>query len=302
MGIAFVVAAGGALAVYVYADRMVERHLRPATIELLERRFDSKVELAGLSVRVLPSLSIRGEGLTLRHQGRTDIPPVITIRAFTIEAGIRELWSRQIDRVHLEGLEIVIPPRRGQDMPTLASSKTPAPDDEPDVFIRELVTEASLLTIMPKREGKRPRVFQLRRLRFTDLEFSKPTPFEAALTNPTPEGEIAVVGAFGPWNGEEPSLTPIEGSFLFDADLGTIKGIGGTMHAEGTFNGPLEYIRTTGKTDTAGFHLSSGGAKFPLFVYYEAIVDGTNGDTTLETVEGRLGESENFCARGHCGG
>ena len=75
VAIAFVVAAGGALAVYVYADRMVERHLRPATIELLERRFDSKVELAGLSVRVLPSLSIRGEGLTLRHQGRTDIPP-----------------------------------------------------------------------------------------------------------------------------------------------------------------------------------------------------------------------------------
>ena len=182
-------------------------------------------------------------------------------------------------------------------MPTLASSKAATPDDEPDVFIRELVTEASLLTIMPKREGKRPRVFQLRRLRFTDLEFSKPTPFEAALTNPTPEGEIAVVGAFGPWNGEEPSLTPIEGSFLFDADLGTIKGIGGTMHAEGTFNGPLEYIRTTGKTSTAGFHLSSGGATFPLFVYYEAIVDGTNGDTTLETVEGRLGESR-ISARG----
>ncbi|MGH9173612.1 MAG: AsmA-like C-terminal region-containing protein, partial [Vicinamibacterales bacterium] len=110
-------------------------------------------------------------------------------------------------------------------------------------------------------------------------------------------GEIAVVWAFGPWNGEEPSLTPIEGSFLFDADLGTIKGIGGAMHAEGSFNGPLEYIRTSGKTQTEGFHLSTGGAKFPLFVYYEAIVDGTNGDTTLETVEGTLGQSK-ISARG----
>ncbi len=291
------VAAGAAVVLYLYANRLIEWHLRPATIELLERRFDSDVELKRLAVAFSPTLSVRGEGLTLRKKSRTDIPPVITIRAFTIVAGIRELWARRIERVHLEGLEIMIPPRRGQDMPTLAPPSNAARDDEPDVFIRELLTEGSLLTIMPKREGKRPRVFQLRRLRFNDLEFAKPTSFEAALSNPTPEGEIAVVGAFGPWNGEEPSLTPIEGSFLFDADLGTIKGIGGVMHAEGTFDGPLEYIRTSGKTRTEEFHLSTGGATFPLFVYYEAIVDGTNGDTTLKTVEGTLGESK-ISARG----
>lgn len=292
-----VIVIGAVIALYVYADSLVEHRLRPATIELLEQRFDSEVQLDRLAVSVLPTLSIRGEGLTLRHKGRMDIPPVITIRAFTIDAGIGELWTRHLDRVHLEGLEIMIPPRRGQDMPKLPLDTGAPADGKPDVFIHELLTENSLLTIMPRREGKRPRVFQLRRLRFTDLEFSKPTPFEAAITNPTPEGEIAVVGAFGPWNGEEPSVTPIEGSFLFDADLGTIKGIGGAMHAEGTFNGPLDYIRTAGKTHTDGFHLSSGGAKFPLFVYYEAIVDGTNGDTTLETVEGTLGESK-ISARG----
>jgi hypothetical protein len=86
-------------------------------------------------------------------------------------------------------------------------------------------------------------------------------------------------------------LTPIEGSFLFDADLGTIRGIGGALHAEGTFAGPLEYIRTSGRTRTEGFHLSTGGAKFPLLVDYDAIVDGTDGDTLLVRVEGRLGES-----------
>jgi len=282
---------------YIYAGRLIEQRLRPATIELLERRFDSQVELARLTVAFTPTLSIRGEGLTLRHEGRTDIPPVITIRSFTISSSLKELWSRHIDRVHLEGLEIMIPPRRGKDMPKLARASDHASDDSPDVYIHELVTEESLLTIMPKRAGKRPRVFQLRRLRFTDLQFSRQTPFEAAISNPTPEGEIAVVGAFGPWNGEEPSLTPIEGSFLFDADLATIKGIGGALHAEGTFAGPLEYIRTSGKTQTQGFHLSSGGAEFPLFVYYEAIVDGTNGDTTLETVEGMLGSSK-ITARG----
>ena len=87
------------------------------------------------------------------------------------------------------------------------------------------------------------------------------------------------------------SLTPIEGTFLFDADLGTIKGIGGALHAEGNFAGPLELIRTSGRTRTEGFHLSSGGAKFPLLVDYDAIVDGTNGDTILERVDARLGTS-----------
>lgn len=296
-----IASAGVAIVLYFYAASLIERRLRPATIELLARRFDSEVELSRLAITFTPTLSIRGEGLTLRHKARRDIPPVITIRAFTIASSISQLWSRHTDRVHLEGLEIMIPPRRGKDMPALGRSANGRGDNRPDVYIHELLTEDSLLTIMPKREGKRPRVFQLRRLRFTDLEFSKQTPFEAAITNPTPEGEIAVVGAFGPWNGEEPSLTPIEGSFLFDADLASIKGIGGALHAEGTFGGPLEYIRTSGKTHTEGFHLSSGGAKFPLFVFYEAIVDATNGDTTLDTVEGTLGQSK-ISARGEITG
>ena len=285
---------------YRYADSLIERRLRPATIELLRQRFDSDVELSSLNVSLAPSLGVRGEGLTLRHQGRRDIPPIIAIRAFTIGSTLRELWSRRLDRVHVEGLEIVIPPRRGADMPSLTPPRSPASEtdrNKPDIFIRELLTENSFLTIMSKRPDKGPRVFQLRRLRFENLEFSKKAPFEATLTNPTPAGEIAVVGAFGPWHGEEPSLTPIEGSFLFDADLGTIKGIGGALHAEGTFGGPLEYIRTSGRTRTEGFHLSTGGARFPLLVDYDAIVDGTNGDTRLERVDGQLAESH-ITARG----
>ena len=281
---------------YMYAERMVEARLRPATIALLEERFDSKVELKSLRVRFSPKLSVRGEGLVLRHQGRTDIPPLIAARAFTIAAGPSELWARRIDRVHLEGLEITIPPRRRADMPSLSS---PSPADAasdakkggPNVHIGELLTEDSLLTITSKREGKRPRVFQLRRIRFENFQFGDEVGFEAALTNPTPEGEIAAIGTFGPWDAGEPSLTPINGSFLFDADLATIKGIGGSLHAEGTFGGPLEYIRTSGKTHTKDFSLSTGGATFPLTVEYDAIVDGTNGDTILERVDGTLGAS-----------
>ena len=293
--VVLILGVAGGIGLYYYADRLIERRLRPATIELLERRFDSRVELNTLRVAFTPRLSIKGEGLVLRHQGRTDIPPLISIRQFTISAGLRGLWDRSVERIHLEGLEIMIPPRRGADMPAIAKPASGQPADgansDNDLHVGELVAENSLLSILSKQEGKGPRVFQLRRLRFEDFDFSQAIPFEAALTNPTPHGEIAAMGAFGPWNADSPSLTPIEGTFLFDADLGTIKGIGGALHAEGNFAGPLELIRTSGRTRTEGFHLSSGGAKFPLLVDYDAIVDGTNGDTILERVDARLGTS-----------
>ena len=283
--IVFVIAA---ISLYYYADQLVERRLRPATIELLESRFDSKVELGSMSVSLTPQLRVRAENVTVRHQGRTDVPPMISMRAFTITAKAEELWAGRIERIHVEGLELVIPPRREDDTRKEAD-KTATQNS--DVYIGELIAEDSLLSIMSKREGKGPRVFQIRRLRFEDFHIANEIPFEAAITNPTPHGEIQARGTFGPWAEGEPSLTPVNGTFIFDADLGTIKGIGGALHAEGDFSGPLELIRTTGRTRTEGFHLSTGGVKFPLVVDYDALVDGTNGDTILERVDATLGTS-----------
>ena len=292
--VVLIVGAVVTIALYYYADTLVERQLRPATVELLERQFDSEVELKSMRVTFAPRLSVRAEGITVRHQGRTDVPPLITMRAFTISAGVRELWARKVDRVHVEGLEFVIPPRRPK---AIANATRSDKEPPPDVHIGELVAENSLLSIMSKREGKGPRVFQIRHLRFTDFDLAHAIPFDAAITNPTPHGEVEARGSFGPWVAAEPSLTPIDGTFVFDADLGTIKGIGGALHAEGNFAGPLELIRTSGRTRTEGFHLTSGGVKFPLVVTYDAVVDATNGDTILERVDGMLGPSR-IAARG----
>jgi hypothetical protein len=271
------------------ADDVILRRLRPATIRLLEQRFNSDVELRRLDVRVFPTLAIEGEGLVLRHRERSDLPALMTIERFTIESTVGELWSRHIDRVRVTGLHIVIPPRRGKDMPDLPQRSREGQD--PDVIIHELIADDGLLTITSKQEGKDPREFTLTHLRFEDLQFDKATAFEAELSNPVPEGVIHTVGTFGPWHRYEPSLTPIGGNFRFNADLGTIKGIGGDLQAEGSFNGPLERIETEGRTKTRDFHLSTGGARFPLLVNYKAIVDGTSGDTILESVEADLAES-----------
>jgi len=277
------------IAARALADDIVARRLRPATIRLLEQRFNSDVELARLHVRVFPTLAIQGEGLVLRHRERRDVPPLVTIRRFTIESTIGELWSRHIDRVRVDGLHIIIPPRREEDMPDLPARSRERED--PDVLIHELVADDGLLTIAAKRAGKDPREFRLAHLRFESLQFDRPAAFEAELSNPVPEGIIHTVGTFGPWHREEPSLTRVNGSFRFDADLASIDGIGGDLHAEGSFNGPLERIETQGQTKTPDFRLSTGGTTFPLLVTYKAIVDGTSGDTILTSVEADLAQS-----------
>jgi hypothetical protein len=290
-GIAGVVALA-TLLVALAADDVIERRLRSATIELLRERFQSEVDLGSVDVQLLPSLRATFGAITLRHQGRRDIPPLVSIRALTIQGDVWSLWLGRVDRVHLDGLDIVIPPRRREDMPKPAETNAGGKGNGPHLVIGELVSEDARLAIMPKQADKHTREFRIHLLRMSELDFSKATPFEASLTNPKPEGLIAATGAFGPWHADEPSRTPVRGTFTFAADLGTIKGLGGKLDAEGTFSGPLERIESTGRTTTPDFRLSSLDAHaLPLATSYAAVIDGTNGDVILEKVEARLGES-----------
>ena len=119
-----------------------------------------------------------------------------------------------------------------------------------------------------------------------DLGSLQPWPFNATLTNGVPPGEIDVAGKFGPWHRDEPGDTPLEGGFNFaKADLGVFKGIAGTLSSQGYFGGTLSEITANGATDTPDFTLAVGGHPFPLHVKYEALIDGTNGDTRLNVID-----------------
>src|SRR5262249_35457113 len=114
----------------------------------------------------------------------------------------------------------------------------------------------------------------------------KSWPFEATLTNAIPPGEIEVQGGFGPWNRDEPGDTPLTGQFVFaKADLSVFKGIAGTLSSRGSFDGTLERIAARGETETPDFMVAIGGHKFALHATYRALIDGTNGDTSLEEID-----------------
>jgi hypothetical protein len=126
----------------------------------------------------------------------------------------------------------------------------------------------------------------------TSLGGPSPAEYQADLTNATPPGHIKALGTFGPWQRETPSLTPITGDYQFiDANLGVFKGISGTLESTGTFRGPLDRIAVHGIAKVPDFALRIAKNPMPLDTKFDAVVDGTDGDTYLNDVDATLRET-----------
>ena len=69
-------------------------YLRKKVVEALGEKFHANVELKDFHVYLFPGARIEGSGLTLRHEGRTDVPPLISIDEFSAQAGILGLLGK----------------------------------------------------------------------------------------------------------------------------------------------------------------------------------------------------------------
>ena len=285
------------------ATRMTP-HVRDRAIAALNERFRSEVALDSLQISTFPRPELSGGGLTLRHNGRTDVTPLIRIESFSASAGLWGLMRSPIrlKTVELEGLEISIPPggvRGAAGEPSRAepttgptAASTSSVSVASRLVVDEIVSRTARLEIVPRDPSKLPREFQIHQLVMRGLFDAGGAPFEAALSNPQPRGEITTRGTFGPWQADGPSQTPVRGEYDFnDANLDTIKGIGGTLTSHGAYSGVLERIEVKGETDTPDFSIDLAAQPVPLKTTFHAIVDGTNGDTRLERVEARLIET-----------
>jgi hypothetical protein len=265
---------------------------RRKTVAALAARLDAEVELGELRLRVLPRFRAEGHDLIVRHRGRRDVPPLISIKSFSAEGDVAGLLRRHISRVTVDGLDIQIPPDRNHgDVPspspaTASDDSAGSPDLARTFIIDELESTAGRLVIIPRDEGKRSRIWTIHRLRMNSVAVDRPMLFTATLENAVPPGIIDTSGSFGPWRSSQPGETPLDGSFTFDrADLGVFKGVSGILSARGTYTGSLERIDIHGATDTPDFTISASGHPVPLHATYHAIVDGTNGNTLLEQVD-----------------
>ena len=69
-------------------------YLHKKVVEMLSEKFHADVELKEFHVYLFPGARIEGSGLVLRHEGRTDVPPLISIGEFSAEAGILGLLGK----------------------------------------------------------------------------------------------------------------------------------------------------------------------------------------------------------------
>ncbi len=292
--------------------------LRDRVIETLSDRLDSTVELDELTLRLAPTIHATGTGLRIRHKGRRDVPPLLSVEQFAVGATFSGLWRRRVDVVHLKGLDIQIPPRdddRGDTEPVPPAETSPGEPERPrttvesgpevdprdlarQVVISQVYAPEARLVILRRDTQKEPKTWYLHSLHLQEVGLDKGMPFQSVLTNAVPPGQIRTEGHFGPWNRDDPGQTPLGGTFTFaNADLSVFKGISGILSAQGSFGGLLERIEVDGQTDTPDFMINISGHPLPLKTTYHAVVDGTNGNTTLDPVKATFVETS-LTARG----
>jgi hypothetical protein len=265
---------------------------RRKVVDVLAARLDAEVELADLQIHVLPKFRAEGHGLSIRHKGRRDVPPLITIERFSASGNLIGLLRKHLARVEVAGLDIEIPPDHNRDDgPDGGSTTDPEGGSASQRIARtfvidELISRDARLGLIPDTPDNHEKVWSIHRLRMNAVSVDRAMPFVATLENAVPPGNIETSGTFGPWRSEAPGQTALHGRFVFDhADLGVFKGIAGILSARGTFAGALEHIDIHGETDTPDFTVTIGGHPMPLHATYHAIVDGTNGNTSLEEID-----------------
>jgi hypothetical protein len=272
--------------------------LKGRVIETLSTRFNSRVEMAGLDVSVVKGLEVSGNGLRIFPEdevvaaGATE--PLIALGRFSFHANLAGLFVKpmHVGTVHVTGMAIQIPPKEMR----AQAPKGQRHIGKIKIVVDEIVFDDSKLVIGTLKPDKEPLNFEMSRIVMRDVGPTRPWDYDATLVNATPKGDIHAVGTFGPWNNDSPGDSAVTGHYVFDhADLNTIKGIGGMLSSVGEFTGQLNDIVVDGTTETPNFSLDTANHAMPLHTKFHAVVDGTNGDTSLQPVEARLGESDFTC-------
>jgi hypothetical protein len=272
--------------------------LKGRVIETLSTRFNSRVELDGFGVSLVKGFEVSGDGLRIFPEdevvaaGATE--PLITLGHFSFHADWKGLSAdpMHVGTVHVTGMAIQIPPKE---------MRAQAPKGRRHlgkimIVVDQIVFDDSKLVIGTLKPNKEPLDFEMSRIVMRNVGPAKPWEYDATLVNAIPKGDIHAKGTFGPWNNDSPGDSTVTGRYTFDhADLNTIKGIGGVLSSVGEFTGQLNDIVVDGTTETPDFSLDTANHAMPLHTKFHAVVDGTNGDTYLQPVEARLGESDFTC-------
>jgi hypothetical protein len=300
-GLIIVLAVGAFFTASIIAKRF-EPTVRAQAIKYMQERFHSQVEIGALHIN-RPKMSVvqillrhgrgaivavEGEGISMRFGGDRSRPPMFAINKifFTVDLEVLVAPKKSVNFVSIDGMEINIPPK--EDRPKVQAGDS----SHSDVEFQNVQIKNAVLVLLPKDANKPPLRFHIARLHLKAVGANTPTRYDADLTIPKPPGIVKSVGTFGPWNTDEPGDSPLKGTYTFDhADLGIFAAIAGILSSQGTFDGTLDSVNVRGTAYVPNFALKMAGNPLPLSTSFEALVDGTNGNTVLQPVRATLGHT-----------
>ncbi|MFZ0395153.1 MAG: hypothetical protein WBX09_01260 [Terracidiphilus sp.] len=296
--------------------RHLEPFLRAQIVAELEVRFHTRVELDQFHVSVregqeaMWGIWAEGRGLRIWPPQRkgwnpaleaVNSVPLIELNEFSFHVPLKykETRTLRIPEVRLAGLKIVLPPKtEPYEKTEIEAAMGPRAVNAgntgvlENVVVEQVVCQGAELELVMADPAKLPLIFEIQTIALTHLVAGKPMDFDAVLTNPKPRGLIRTQGSFGPWIVDDPGASALKGKYRFEkANLGEFKGIAGTLSSTGTYDGTLRDIAVTGAADVPNFSLTKFGTSMELETDFKARVNGTDGDTDLDEVDARLGQS-----------
>jgi len=303
LGGIFLLLLAAALGTAAYVVHQAEPILRARVVETLSARFHAPVQLGEMHISLRHGLGVSGSGLVVQGITGADqpalqsgAPPLLEVKSFSFGTDVFGLLRTpmHVSTVYVNGLKLNLPPKG--ERPNMTTNGQG--HSKISIVVDRIVCDDATLTLGTNKPGKLPLEFDITHLLLTDVAPGEPFQFVATLVNPKPVGNIASNGSFGPWNDNSPGDTPVNGHYSFtNANLASIKGIGGMLSSTGMYYGPLNAIVVDGSTDTPDFSIDLANHPMPLHTDFHAIVDGQTGDVTLDPVQARLSHSS-FSVRG----
>ena len=223
------------------------------------------------------------EGVRFLHIKHKERPPLLSIRKLVVQDSYPELllFRHRLSVVRVVGLHVIIPPAEptGEPSPIMPLTYSKSATSLP---IGAVFADGAILELQTRTPGKRPFRMNISRLALHNVSANTPITFDVTLNNSDLPGEIRSTGAWGPWNPQQPGITPVHGEYVYrNANLAAFPVISGTLNSNGKFSGKLSRIYARGIVRIADFQVKDTSHRRRVNAAYQAVIDGTDGNVFL---------------------
>jgi hypothetical protein len=258
---------------------------RQSIIDVLQERSARAVTVDKFYKTYFPPGCV-AEGIQFLHRVHKEKTPLITVEKLVMTTSYTRIFMlrRRLTLVRVFNMHVTVPPSEpGKPNPVMPL--TYSENSGATIVVDRTIADGAVLDFLSKEPGKKPFRLVVDKLQLDGIGNNKPMLYRTIISNQMPPGRIHSAGVFGTWNPKNAGSTPLHGTYQFDdANLAAFGGVSGTLFATGKFNGTLNKIDVQGTTDIPNFKVTDTSHTRRLSTQFQAVVDGTKGDTWLSNV------------------